>query len=73
METGLPPIQTIRARVLELAVREADVRRREALLRRAEQTDPLLRVPRDYFDCGAYDEEDEWWAMQFGSRRSLTI
>jgi len=73
MPTGLPPIQTIRTRVFELAVREAELGRREAQLRRAERAEALPHVPRDYFDCGAYDDEEEWWAMQFGPRRSIAI
>jgi len=70
------PTSTARPRAVrefDLAVREAELSRREAQLRRAEQAATLPRVPSSYFDAGANAEEEEWWAKQFGPRRSIIL
>ena len=61
------------AREFELAIRELELKRREARVRRAEQASALPRVPSSYFDCGANEDEVEWWAKQFGPTRSITL
>ena len=68
MESGFPPVHSIRARVFELTLREADVTRREAALERAGGTPALPRVPDGYFAAGQNPNEDAWWAMQLGRR-----
>ena len=68
MQTGLPPIQSIRTRMVDLAVRELDVIRRETALERAGGTPALPRVPAGYFSAGHNPDEDAWWAMQLGRR-----
>jgi hypothetical protein len=66
MQSGLPPIQSIRTRMVELAVRELDVSRRETALERAGCTAALPRVPAGYFSAGHNANEAAWWAMQLG-------
>jgi hypothetical protein len=68
MQSGLPPIQSIRGRVFDLAVREVDITRREAALERAGHAPALPRVPAGYFAPGQNPNEDSWWAMQLGRR-----
>jgi len=65
--------QSSSRREFELAVRELELRRREAQLRRAERAAALPRVPSTYFDAGAMADEEDWWAKQFGPRRSITL
>jgi hypothetical protein len=66
MQTGLPPVKSIRTRMIDLAVRELDVTRREAALERAGGTPALPRVPADYFAPGHNPNEDSWWSLQLG-------
>jgi len=73
MPISAPTDDRVTQRDFELAVRELELRRREALVRRAEQAAALPRVPSSYFDCGANEDEDEWWAKQFGPRRSFVL
>jgi len=50
----------------DLAVREAELSRREAAVRKAEEAAALPRAPRDYFLPGDNADEDDWWAKQLG-------
>ena len=55
-------------REFDLAVRELEFKRREEVLRRAEETLALPRVAAEYFDAGHNSDEDGWWARQLGSK-----
>ena len=55
-------------RAFDLAVREVEIERREAALRRIERAVALTPVPASYFAAGHNADEDDWWARQLGSR-----
>ena len=55
-------------REFDLAVREAEFKRREAALERAEHAVALPRVPAEYFEPGQNSGEDDWWAKQLGRK-----
>ncbi len=51
-----------------LAVREAQFKRREEALKRAERALALPRVSAQYFEPGNNLDEDGWWSKQLGRR-----
>ena len=53
-------------RQFDLAVREAELKQRDAALRRIERAIALTPVPARYFDAGHNTDEDGWWAQQLG-------
>jgi hypothetical protein len=53
-------------REFDLAVREIELKRREAALERIERDLALTPVPATYFEAGHNAEEDDWWAKQLG-------
>ena len=54
-------------REFDLAVREAELKRREEALKQAEKDRSLPRVPADYFGAGSSSDERDWWAKQLGN------
>jgi hypothetical protein len=59
---------TVDRREFDLAVREAELKRREAAVENAEHAAALPRVQAMYFAPGENADEDDWWAKQLGSR-----
>ncbi len=59
-------LTTFKRRTFDLAVREAELQRRETALKRIERDMALTPVPAEYFDAGRNMDEDGWWAKQLG-------
>jgi hypothetical protein len=67
-ESSEGPLTVADRREFDLAVREAEFKRREAALKRAQREVALPRVPTNYFDAGHNSDEDDWWAKQLGRK-----
>jgi hypothetical protein len=52
----------------DLAVREAELNRREASVKDVELVAALPRVQAMYFSPGENADEDDWWTKQLGPR-----
>jgi hypothetical protein len=55
-------------REFDFAIREAELKRREAAVKNAEHAAALPRVQTMYFSPGENADEDDWWAKQLGPR-----
>lgn len=64
----LPASAGDRRREFDLALREAQLERRTAALKRIERAIALTPVPQSYFDAGHNADEDGWWAKQLGGK-----
>ena len=60
-------MSTVHRRQFDMAVREAELKRRETALRRIERDMALTPVPAEYFHPGKNSDEGGWWAKQLGN------
>jgi len=63
-----PPTAGDRRREFDLAIREAEFKRREAALKRIERAIALTPVPAEFFHPRRSSHEDDWGATQLGGR-----